>query len=496
MTWLDRAIGWVSPAVGFRRARLRYAMDSVKFAYEGAAVGRRTSGWITTGSSANASIGPALTLLRQRSRDLVENNQYAARAVRIIQTDTVGWGIDARPKSGDNSTDQKLAELWGRWTRECNADGKHPFSALQGLIIRTLVESGECLVRFRARRPDDGLEIPLQIQVLEPDYLDLSKTQTSSNSYILQGIQFNQWGKIEGYWLFAQHPGEVAIISKRLQSAFVPAVDVLHVYDILRPGQVRGVPWFAPVLLKLRDMAETDDADLMRMKIASCLAAFVTQPDEPDAQPLGAATTEDSKRLETFEPGMVRYMKPGAGVTLNTPAAASGFDAAHIQQLHGVAVGMNVMYEQLSGDLSRVNYSSFRGGMMVYRPFIEALRWNILIPLACDPIWVRFVETANAAGLIAVKQSDVEWIARQFQSVDPAKDAAARLMDLRTGAKTWPEMVSEQGFDPQRQLELIAEWNRLMDEAGIILDCDPRKVTGNGAFQAAVQPTEPETPKK
>ena len=33
------------------------------------------------------------------------------------------------------------------------------------------------------------------------------------------------------------------------------------------------------------------------------------------------------------------------------------------------------------------------------------------------------------------------------------------------------------------QLEQIAEINRLLDERGIVLDCDPRKVTQSGAGQ-------------
>jgi capsid protein len=37
----------------------------------------------------------------------------------------------------------------------------------------------------------------------------------------------------------------------------------LHLFERLRPGQVRGVPWFASVILKLRDLDDYDDAELI-----------------------------------------------------------------------------------------------------------------------------------------------------------------------------------------------------------------------------------------
>ena len=82
MNWLDRAIGAVAPGAGLRRARQRQAMGVLARAYEGAKLGRRTEGWVAAGTGANAEIAPAIARLRDRSRDLVRNNPYAAKAVR------------------------------------------------------------------------------------------------------------------------------------------------------------------------------------------------------------------------------------------------------------------------------------------------------------------------------------------------------------------------------------------------------------------------------
>ena len=41
-----------------------------------------------------------------------------------------------------------------------------------------------------------------------------------------------------------------------LEPSRVPAEDILHVFEPLVPGQVRGISRFAPVLLRLRDLDE------------------------------------------------------------------------------------------------------------------------------------------------------------------------------------------------------------------------------------------------
>jgi hypothetical protein len=135
---------------------------------------------------------------------------------------------------------------------------------------------------------EDGLPVPFQLQVLEPDHLDNGKTEDMADGgYILQGIEFDALGRRRAYWLFPVHPGETR--GRSLASRPVPARQVLHLFERLRPGQVRGVPWFAPVILKLRDLDDYDDAELMRKKIEACFAAFVT-----------GAQDEETYRVETY----------------------------------------------------------------------------------------------------------------------------------------------------------------------------------------------------
>ena len=482
MNFLDRAIGLVAPGAALRRAQARAAMAMLARSYEGARIGRRTDGWVVAGTSANAEIGTAIARLRDRSRDLVRNNPYAAKAVQAVVSNLIGTGIMPRARAGDASLSDQADKLWARFAEACDADQLTDFSGLQALIVRTLVESGECLVRIRERRVEDGLAVPLQLQLLEPDHLDASKTgDRPGGGFVIQGVEFDALGRRRAYWLYPVHPGEVAMFRRAsLTSQPVPASSVLHLFDRLRPGQVRGVPWFAPVILKMRDLDEYDDAELVRKKIEACFAAFVTGAD--DEETLGSASTAaDGRRVESFEPGMIEYLSPGKDVKFATPSHAGGYGEYMRVQLHAIAAGVGLTYELLTGDLSQVNYSSIRAGLIEFRRRMEALQWQLLVPGLCRPVWQRFVATSQAIGALPADPIDAEWTAPRFEAVDPLKDIRADVIAVRAGLMTLKEAIARQGYDPAHVFAEIAATNAELDALGLVLDTDPRKATKTGA---------------
>ncbi|WP_163070242.1 phage portal protein, partial [Acinetobacter nosocomialis] len=69
------------------------------------------------------------------------------------------------------------------------------------------VEAGECLVRRRKRFSSDGLPVPMQLQVLEADFLDEARSGKNGKNEIIQGVEFDPVGRRVAYWLFDEHPG-------------------------------------------------------------------------------------------------------------------------------------------------------------------------------------------------------------------------------------------------------------------------------------------------
>lgn len=479
--------------------------DAESFRYEGAVAGRRAHGWYAASTDANVELMGAIVWLRNRARDLVRNNPHASKALEELVGNTIGTGIVPQAKTGDLALDRIIDNEWPYFVENCDTPQRLDFYAMQALVLRSTAESGEELIRFRPRLPQDKLRIPLQLQLLEADFLDQSRTMGLINGHVMQGVQFDMIGRRTAYWIFSYHPGGVLILNPRggIISQPVPADQIMHTYRVLRPGQVRGVPWFTPSMMAFRDLDDYCDAERVRKKIEACVVALVTQTAGMAGAPLGdrrEVDPETGKKLESFEPAMIEYLKPGEDVKFNNPLQSGGYREFKTTELEGIMAGIGLPYELGTGDMSKVNFSSWRGGMLGFRNTVENYRWLTVIPQFGMPVRRKFIDTLVLIGKLPAKAVDdpsinlysTQWTAPRFESVDPVKDAEAWLKDIRSGRVTWFEAVLANGYDPSVQLEQIALFNKLVDKYEIILDIDPRNMTLRGQEQAAG--TEERTP--
>ena len=200
MNALDRLISVFAPEAAYRRAQYRAAMQ-VTLAYDGAKSGRRTDGWVSGSGDVNTEVGAGLVALRNRSRDLLRNNPYASKAVNELVSNTVGTGIVPQAKTGSSELDSIIDAEWPYFAENCDPGGQLDFYGMQSLVVRTTAESGDGIIRFRSRLQKDNLRVPLQIQALEGDYLDASRTTGTAANPIVMGVQFNLIGQRESYWL-------------------------------------------------------------------------------------------------------------------------------------------------------------------------------------------------------------------------------------------------------------------------------------------------------
>lgn len=493
--WLDDLIGVFSPVSGLKRKQARIALDVMQRGYEGAKTGRRIDDWLTTGASANREIASGGNRLRERARDLVRNNPYGSKAVEVFVSNAIGIGISAQANTGSDRLNKQIMAAWNEWCQHCDADGDLDFNGIQGLVARAMFESGECFIRFHDRPYSEDFPITLQLQVLEADFLDTAKTMpVGSGNYINQGVEFDKFNRRVAYWMWPQHPGENTVAAMQLQSVRVPADQIIHLFRKQRPGQFRGATAFAPSIVRMRDLDGYDDAELWRKKIEACFAAFVTQVSGADgpivgnivkktASAGGSSAASDPEKLEQFRPGMIEYLQPGEDVRFGNPTSDGNYESYERVQLHAIAAGLGITYEQLTGDLSQVNYSSLRAGLLEFRGLIEMLRWQVFVPKLCIPVWRKFIERAYVAGAIGKIDYGVSWTPQTFEMIDPLKDAQADTLMIRNGTLTLKEAIARRGFDPEKQLAEIAATNRLLDEHEIILDCDPRYTAKSGSQQ-------------
>jgi lambda family phage portal protein len=485
-TWLDRFIGYFAPRAGVDRIRARAAMGILSGrGYDGATVGRRTDGWRTRGTSANAEIGPTAQRLRDRARDLVRNNPYAAGAVQSLVTNTIGAGILPKATGKKAAQNKKAMELWKKWgeTKACDADGRHNIYGLMALAMRTIVESGEVIVRRRRRLLSDGLPIPMQIQVLEPDFLDRTKDglMIRGGGKIMGGVEFDAIGRRVAYWLYKDHPGETRGFHS-LESTRVPASEIEHIFKVDRPGQQNGVTWLASLILRLRDLDSYEQADLVRMITASCFTAFVSGGEAPE---VGADGNPVESEYTKLEPGAIIELPEGREVTTANPPSVSGSEGFVRSHLRSAARGMGMPYEGFSGDYSNVNFSSAKMSRGEFNRNVDAWQWHMMIPGFCVPVWDWFTEAAVLAGELTERVT-AEHTPPRRELVDPTRELPAMINAIRGGLMTPSGAVRELGYDPAEHYGEWAADAKMLDEKGLILDSDPRKVMKAGVVQPHV----------
>jgi lambda family phage portal protein len=442
-------------------------------AYESAGSGRRLQRWTSSAGSMNALLLNDLETLQTRSRDAVRNNPYAANILDVIVANAIGTGI--KPQSLANEK-AKIDAFWLDWTDVADADELQDFYGLQGLILRSVAESGECFVRFKTNR---NLRVPLQLQVLESEFLENTTQLLANGNRLVGGIELDPQGRRIAYHLHKNYPGDDSFSGD--ETVRIPAKEVLHIYKPMRPGQLRGEPWLARVLLKLHELDQYDDAELVRKKTAAMFAGFVTRLD-PESSMLGeGAPNETGQAFAGLEPGTMQFLEPGEDVRFSQPGDVGGTYEAFIrQQLRSIAVGMGITYEQLTGDLSGVNYSSIRAGLVEFRRRIAMIQHHLMVFQLCRPVWNRWFELAILNNQLPFDADPkVKWIPQGFDWVDPLKDINAQVMSIKNGLKSRAEIVSELGYDVEDIDQEIAADNKRAADLGLVFDYQNQTMRGD-----------------
>lgn len=464
--------------------------------YDGVGSGRRALAWSVGNPGAVAALLETQTELRAKSRDLVRRNAWANAALESYVANAIGTGIKPQAMVDDPQIRETIQALWRDWTITADAAGLTDFYGLQALACRAMLEGGEALVRIRYRRPEDGLPVALQLQVLEPEHLPVTLNNVAENGNLIRaGIEFDRLGRRVAYHLYRSHPEEGAMSPMSangtngggLETVRIPASEILHLFRPLRPGQIRGEPWLARALVKLHELDQYDDAELVRKKTAAMFAGFITRLT-PEDNLLGAGLADaNGVALAGLEPGTMQILEPGEDVKFSQPADVGASYAEFLRmQFRAVAAAMGVTYEQLTGDLTQVNYSSIRAGLLEFRRRVEALQHGVIVHQLCRPIWQAWMGQAVLEGALKLPgfvrggigkrraYLAAKWIPQGWQWVDPLKEAEAMKAAIRSGLLSRSEAISANGYDAEDVDREIAADNARADALDLVFDSDPR----------------------
>jgi lambda family phage portal protein len=284
-----------------------------------------------------------------------------------------------------------------------------------------------------------------------------------------------------------------------LQVERVPVSDVLHVYKPIRAGQFRGQPWLTTVLAKLYELEQYTDAEIVRKKISAMITGFIKQvsPDNPvmvpDQSSNGQGQADPGTQITKLEPGTFTNLGFGEEVQFAEVKDSGDYKNFVRACLQAFASGAGLAEYQISGDLSGINYSSIRAGLLEFRRKCEQYQHSVFIFQVCHPIYRRWLREAMLAMVFGVELLNAydkdpapfeaaQWVTPGWPWVDPEKDMKAAERAIRDGLSTRSIECAAQGYDAAVIDAQQKADNDRADRLGLSYDSDGRKIlTGRNA---------------
>jgi len=453
-----------------RFSRALNALLGRSIGYEGAAPGRRWRGATEIPNLLTAA-HQAREPLARRARGLVANNAAAAAGCEAWVSSLIGTGLRPQPTHPDPDWRKRAANAWEKWTDQADFEGLGDLYAQQALVAGRTVVDGECFVQLI----HDDRDAALRLRVVEAHQIDGSLTRPlPDGGQIIAGIEFDAHGRRTAFHVLRKPPGILAGFD--LSRIRVPAEDMLQIMRASFPGQPRGMSWFAPVLLRLRDADETRDAMILKAKLGAALAGFVYTAD-------GTTAGMDETRVDGgifeggIEPLTVKVLDPGQQITFSEPARI-GPEVVDFLSVttKEIAAGLGVPASLISGDYGDANYSSLRAEKVAFQRRAETLQHHVFAYQLCRPVWRRFITTEILTGRLPAPgfERDPErylgarWITPRDTWVDPQKDVEAEIAAIDAGLLSRRQAVEARGISVEElDAEIAADRER---EAALGLD--------------------------
>jgi len=453
-TAIDKTVGLFSPKAELARMYYREQRDRARSAsYAAAKTTRMTGAWAPTDSTINDIIGASSPAVRARVRQLVRDFPYFARAVRSLTDYTVGDGLhyQARITNAAGKLDakkiQQAEDAFSFWADEADISKKLHYYEMMRLAKSQDSECGEFLIVERYRK--QGRYIPYALQMIEPDWLSDNAQKTAAGAEIEQGIEYDPNTGI----VLAAHITDPDGWGKAER---IPADQIIHGFETLRPGQFRGITPFAAGVLLANDLATYMDATIDTAKMSAKYLAFVKTGDPVGRQSALMGTDSDTgQKIEEMENAIVEYLRQGEEVTIATnPNPGANFPPFVKLVLTMLSIVVGVPYEIISGDYQGLSYSN---GKIVREDFKKTL-----VPLQtrhirhfCKPTLRGFMDSAVLMNKLSfpnyftnpAQYLKAEWQIPGMASLDPLREAKANADNLDRNLTSEFELAKARGRD-------------------------------------------------
>ena len=445
--------------------------------FDGAGVHRLLLDWIAQSRTADDEIRGDIRLLRARARELGRNNSYVKRYFRLLTNNVIGpMGIKLQAQARrdgepDAEVNAAIEAAWNDWANSpVTVDGRLTLRRFEKVILKTMACDGEAFVRLW--RGFEGNPHRLAVQAIDADLIDetFNRPRRGSENEIRMGVEVDALSRPVGFWVW--NKGAASIVDIMRERYFVPASEMLHLYDPERVNQTRGVTWVHSVMVPAHMLNAYEESEAVAARIgASKMGLFEKRSDSV----VGDLASEASPAGMEANPGTFEIVPDGYEFKAWEPEHPTAQFPAFIKQmLRKIASGFSVFYNVLANDAEGVSYSTMRSFALVERDDWRSIQQDF-IDMWRRPLYSAWLGMALLSGALKLASRDpsrytaVRHRPRGWQWIDPEKEAKAAVLSIQNGLGTRTGFLAEKGEDIEDVFAELAREQALAEQYGIAI---------------------------
>lgn len=448
---------------------------------------RLSASWTTEPVNQNYLVEQFWRIICARGRDAALNKSHAKKFLRLCVSNVIGHrGMQISPTVSYNDKPDKAARdaiksAFNEWGKDPEVTGLYSWHDLEKLVVRTVATDGEVFIR-KLRGKKFG-KYRYQLQLIDSVRVPVNlKQELRNGNRVFAGIEYTPYGRPVAYYVTNDDPfystyGLHSTATNTEQAERIPANDMIHLFVPEMIGQKRGFSWLAGSLSHMQHLDKYTEASVINARVgASKMGFFELDPEKIDVD--SDDEYEDEIPMDA-DPGTFDALPMGYKFTQWNPQFPQGeYQQFITTNLHIIAADLGVSYASLSGDLSQVNFSSIRAGVLPEQDFwMDLQEWLIhRFYSVVYPDWVSqaVLHKTIRIGTTPLKLERLEqyeqakYNGRRWKYVDPTKEVNAERLQHKGMLKSISQTIRERGDVPEDVFKEIAEdVERIASEIGV-----------------------------
>ena len=439
--------------------------------YESGKVTELNRNWQPKHYSGDSAIDASWDLTTARVRDLVRNEPILRRARNKLARMIIGTGlqtfsnVEALEMEYSPHLEQfanESDEWFAHWAdNEADVSGRMTWYEMQEKMVRDTAEVGMSLL-LKCHRNEPGRSVSLCYQLIESEQLDRTKDRDAGpgENRVVHGIEVDRHGRAVGYWIYDAHPYDYSGGGANMHSTWVAATRIVPWFIPDRISSVTGISWFAPLVRPVKDADWYLSNELQAAAIGALLTLVYKSETATGMNGLddGTSDTQDRQGNPLVQLGKAITATIGTDEELDVAESnRPNRNAAPFMQfiMHQMAMGADMSYIGLTGDVKGASYSSARQAVIqdheMARPLQNSFGARVAVPVRRE-----HNRQAAAAGLyrsVTPRQFEREEIRYQKmiaqpvgrEHLDETKAVDAGTERLRTSRSTLQAEIGKEG---------------------------------------------------